>query len=92
LHSLLLIFFQNIEFDVNVFTPYLAVVVSSLVQLIAEADTTDGKLRIVRCLDTVIQHTGKNVCAIIFPAGIPLIGPTDPASGTKHHETSASTM
>jgi hypothetical protein len=85
-------FFQNVEFDVNVFTPYLAVVVSSLVQLIAEADTTDAKLRTVRCLDTVIQHTGKNVCAIIVPAYIPLIRSADPVSDAEHHETFTSAM
>ena len=84
--------FQNIEFDVNVFIPYLAVVVSSLLQLIAEADTTDGKLRIVRCLDTVIQHTGEKVCANIFPVYISLITSTDPASSAKRYEASASTM
>jgi hypothetical protein len=44
LHSVLLILSQNLEFDINVFTPYLDVVASSLISpaFIPLIDPTSG--------------------------------------------------
>jgi hypothetical protein len=84
---------QTIGFDVNVFTPYLAPVVSELLKLLAEADTTDGKLRIISSLNAVIQNTGQSAVSLIYLFGdTDLIGLVDPSFGAKHHEASPSIL
>ena len=47
---------QSVEFDANVFAPYVAPAVNELVVIIGEADTMDSKRRIAASLNAVIER------------------------------------
>jgi hypothetical protein len=47
---------QTVEFDANVFAPYIAPTVTELVRIIGEADTMESKRRIAASLNTVIER------------------------------------
>lgn len=57
---------QTIEFDINVFAPYLPDAVKQLVLLLGEADTLEIKRRIDYTLNAVIEQSGERVILSFF--------------------------
>ncbi len=55
---------QSLNFDGNSFAPFLPPVVTSLVQLTAEADSLEAKRRITDSLNTVIERAESRVCVL----------------------------
>lgn len=58
--------FQTIEFNVEVFLPFLPIAVPELLQLIAEADTMETKRRILGTLNVVIERAGTHVSSSLL--------------------------
>ncbi|KAH7931251.1 ARM repeat-containing protein [Leucogyrophana mollusca] len=52
---------DTIDFDVDVFAPYLPTVATELVRLMTEADTTDIKRRLAQSLSVVIERVGTKI-------------------------------
>jgi hypothetical protein len=48
--------YQTLDFDANMFAPYIAPAVTELVRIIGEADTMESKRRIAASLNTVITR------------------------------------
>jgi hypothetical protein len=55
---------QTIQFNADVFIPFLPVVVRELLQLIGETDTLESKRRIAQTLNTVIEQAHTAVIRI----------------------------
>ena len=53
---------KTLAFDLNVFRPFISPVVTELLRLIAEVETSECKGRIANCLNTVIERAGLDVC------------------------------
>ncbi|KAI0638247.1 ARM repeat-containing protein [Trametes polyzona] len=56
---------DSLKFDADVFAPFLPAVVSSLVQLTAEADTLESKRRITDSLNTVIERAEARIVPLM---------------------------
>ncbi|KAI0081841.1 ARM repeat-containing protein [Panus rudis PR-1116 ss-1] len=52
---------DTLQFDVNVFAPYLPNVVNEYVRLITEVDTMETKRRIINCLNCVIERAESHI-------------------------------
>jgi hypothetical protein len=60
---------QTIEFDLQVFLPFLQAAVLRLVFLSSEVDDINTKRRITKTLNVVVEHAGQHVCQqFITPA------------------------
>ncbi|KAF7352662.1 Importin N-terminal domain-containing protein [Mycena venus] len=56
---------DTIEFDINVFAPYLSDAVSELVRLLGEADTLEIKRRVDYTLNAVIEQSGERISDLV---------------------------
>ncbi|KAI0832484.1 ARM repeat-containing protein [Trametes gibbosa] len=56
---------DSLNFDADVFAPFLPAVVSSLVKLTAEADTLEAKRRITDSLNTVIERAEARIVPLM---------------------------
>ncbi|KIP12739.1 hypothetical protein PHLGIDRAFT_97377 [Phlebiopsis gigantea 11061_1 CR5-6] len=56
---------DTIEFEVDVFLPFLPVTVAELLSLIAEADTMETKRRVLGTLNVVIERAGINIVPLL---------------------------
>ncbi|KAI0796611.1 ARM repeat-containing protein [Abortiporus biennis] len=63
---------DTIDFDVEIFAPYLPVVVSELIRLTAEADTLESKRRISNSLNAVIERAGLKIVPLMGAIAEPL--------------------
>jgi hypothetical protein len=52
---------QTLDFDIDVFVPYLPTAVTELVKLMGETDTMEAKQRLAKSLNVVIQRAGTRV-------------------------------
>lgn len=66
--------FQSIDFDPNVFSPYLAPSVTELVKIIGEADTMESKCRITNSLNAIIERAEIRVSHISTPRLLRKVG------------------
>lgn len=64
---------DTVEFDIDVFVPYLPTAVTELVKLIGEADTMEAKQRLAKSLNVVIECAGVRIIphAQMISEGIP---------------------
>ena len=53
---------QTIGFDERTFYPFLGDFVAELVRLVAEADTSEAKKRLIQTLNVVVERAGIRVC------------------------------
>ncbi|KAJ6628769.1 armadillo-type protein [Mycena sp. CBHHK59/15] len=65
---------DTLEFDINVFTPYLPMAVSELVRLLGEADTLEMKRRVDYTLNVVIEQSGERISDFVNIITEPLPG------------------
>ncbi|KAJ7368449.1 armadillo-type protein [Mycena albidolilacea] len=65
---------DTIEFDINVFAPYLPDAVKQLVLLLGEADTLEIKRRIDYTLNAVIEQSGERISDLVSIITGPLPG------------------
>ncbi|KAK0230961.1 armadillo-type protein [Armillaria fumosa] len=63
---------DTLEFDVNVFAPYIPTTITELVQLMGEADTLAGKNRIGNTLNVVIDQAGSRITPFVTTITEPL--------------------
>ncbi|KZT12770.1 ARM repeat-containing protein [Laetiporus sulphureus 93-53] len=63
---------DTIQFDVNVFVPFLPAVVNELERLTAEAETLESKRRVARSLNTVIERAESRIVPLIRNIAGPL--------------------
>ncbi|KAJ7180251.1 armadillo-type protein [Mycena crocata] len=56
---------DTLEFDINVFAPFLARAVAELVKLLGEADTLEMKRRIDYTLNVVIEQSGERISDLV---------------------------
>ncbi|KAI0352893.1 ARM repeat-containing protein [Trametes cingulata] len=63
---------DSLKFDADVFAPFLPAVVSSLVQLTAEADTLESKRRITDSLNTVIERAEARIVPLMGMVAEPI--------------------
>ncbi|KAI0660923.1 ARM repeat-containing protein [Cubamyces menziesii] len=56
---------DSLKFDADVFAPFLPTVVTSLVQLTADADTLESKRRITDSLNTVIERAESRIVPLM---------------------------
>nr|GAT59975.1 predicted protein [Mycena chlorophos] len=65
---------DTLEFDVEVFTPYLPDIVSELVKLLGEADTFETKRRVDYTLNVVIEQAGERISDFVSLIADPIPG------------------
>ncbi|KAJ7765016.1 armadillo-type protein [Mycena maculata] len=65
---------DTLEFDINVFAPYLPAAVKELVQLLGEADTFEIKRRVDYTLNAVIVQSGDRISDLVDIIVEPLPG------------------
>ncbi|KAG7449051.1 ARM repeat-containing protein [Guyanagaster necrorhizus] len=63
---------DTLEFDVNVFAPYIPTTITELVKLMGEADTLTGKTRIGNTLNVVIDQAGSRITPFVATITEPL--------------------
>ncbi|EMD40680.1 hypothetical protein CERSUDRAFT_111258 [Gelatoporia subvermispora B] len=63
---------DTIEFDADVFAPFLPTTVNELVRLTADADTLESKRRIANTLNTVIQRVETRIVPLVGIIAQPL--------------------
>ncbi|CAL1700530.1 unnamed protein product [Somion occarium] len=56
---------DTLQFDLNVFLPYLQPVVTELLRIMAEADTLESKRRIANCLGLVIERAELHIVPLM---------------------------
>ncbi|KAJ7507960.1 armadillo-type protein [Mycena galericulata] len=56
---------DTLEFDINVFAPYLPAAVTQLMKLLGEADTLEIKRRIDYTLNAVIEQSGERISDLV---------------------------
>ncbi|KAJ7129521.1 armadillo-type protein [Mycena epipterygia] len=56
---------DTLEFDINVFAPYLPRAVAELVKLLGEADTLEIKRRVDYTLNAVIEQSGERISDLV---------------------------
>ena len=66
-NSFILSNYQSVDFNANVFAPYLSSTVTELIKLIGEADTLESKRRIASSLVVVIERAQIRVRCARFP-------------------------
>ncbi|KAG1752648.1 ARM repeat-containing protein [Suillus paluster] len=64
---------DTVDFDIDVFTPFLPAAVTELVRLMGEADTMEVKQRLAKSLNVVIERAGSRITphAQMISGGIP---------------------
>ncbi|TCD64327.1 hypothetical protein EIP91_004237 [Steccherinum ochraceum] len=56
---------DTLDFDVEVFAPYISPIVTHLVSIISEADTLESKRRVSNCLNTLIECAGLKIIPLM---------------------------
>ncbi|PCH41237.1 ARM repeat-containing protein [Wolfiporia cocos MD-104 SS10] len=63
---------DSLQFDADVFAPYMPGVVNELVRLMAEAETLESKRRIALSLNTVIEQSGTRIVPLVQSIAEPI--------------------
>ncbi|KAK0206374.1 armadillo-type protein [Desarmillaria ectypa] len=63
---------DTLEFDVNIFAPYIPTTITELVKLMGEADTLAGKTRVGNTLNVIIDQAGGRITPFVATITDPL--------------------
>ncbi|KAI0755466.1 ARM repeat-containing protein [Irpex lacteus] len=65
---------DTLSFQIEVFLPYLPLVVNELIRLLTEADTMESKRRVLASLNTIIERADTHIIPLIASVAQPLPG------------------